>query len=569
MGLNPDVLYLDLLQDLSVHLSSDILERLRLGLPVDPWPDITSRQMACLSLAKSFYKKFIDKVDASADSRALEKFLAINNRCESWELKLESSRDEELLGTLKQVLYKFFYPTLTEPLISSFGQIFAHGKCGPGASIGSLGGDFYTKMFSSKLTYASSSLYRAYTGYISLFPDWADAELIRQVHYGNSNIVAGNRLSFVPKQRDISRVICVEPTLNMYAQLGIGAILEGRLKSFFGIDLSTQPDRNRELARIGSASGDYFTVDLSSASDSMSLRMLRTVLPAEVMGWLELVRSPKVTLPDGKLVDMNMISTMGNGFTFPLQTILFASIVSAAYKFRALELARPCGSSSGNFGVFGDDIIGLTSSHSDVCRLLTLLGFEINAEKSFHEGPFRESCGEDYHSGFPVRGVYVKSLNTPQDRAVVLNRLHRWASITGICISRCTSRLFKFTPKRFVPFWENDDAGIKVPLSLISKPKWSKRTQLILYQKWVNIPRKLRIRGWESLAAKKRIYNPYGLYISFVAGYIRSESITVRQTVPRYTTKASVAPSWDPPRKLLMTDISWQRWETAVWSTVR
>jgi len=565
---NPDALYQALLRDLSVSLPLDIIVRLSKGEKVEPWPDITTRQQACLAMAKSYYKKFVVLTVPTADLAALDKFNSVNMSCADWVLKLESARDEELWGCLQRHLYRFFHRTATEPLVSSFGQIFAHGRVGPGSSIGSEGGDFYTKMFSSKLTYTNASLYRAYTNYISQHPTWSDAEFIRDLHYGNENIVTGNRLSFVPKQRDISRVICVEPTLNMFAQLGLASILEARLKSYFGIDLSTQPEKNRELARLGSQFGTYFTVDLSSASDSMSLKMLRALLPRDTLAWFEILRSPKCTLPSGEQVDMNMISTMGNGFTFPLQTILFASIVSACQDFHSLERDGRRVDSKRGFGVFGDDIVAESHLYRDVVRLLTLCGFVVNADKSFSEGPFRESCGGDFHLGFPVRGVYVKALSTPQERAVVLNRMHHWSSITGVYLSECTSMLFKTIPKRFVPYWENDDAGIKVPMSLIRKPIWSKRTHSIIYRKWVNLPRRLRIRGWESLAMKKRIYNPYGLSIAFLAGHIRSESIPVRQTVNRYTTKASVAPSWDPSRRSLTTEVSWQRWETAVWYTL-
>jgi hypothetical protein len=57
---------------------------------------------------------------------------------------------------------------------------------------------------------------------------------------GEVDIVEGNRLDFVPKNDDISRSICVEPTLNMFFQLGFADILNSRLKEFAGIDLENQ-----------------------------------------------------------------------------------------------------------------------------------------------------------------------------------------------------------------------------------------------------------------------------------------------------------------------------------------
>lgn len=562
-------LYQDLLDDLSRYLPQSVLADFSAGRDVGSWPDITPKQVAALTLASTFYKKFIDDVSADADSAALGKFLDVNKRCGTWVCELRDSGDEILYGIFKQKLYEFFYPENGNPLIHSFDNIMRRGRCGPGASVGSIGGDHYTKMYSSGLTFTSSAIYRAYRSYVDQYPNEADAELIRQAHYGHENIVPGNRLSFVPKKRDISRVICVEPTLNMYAQLGLGSILEDRLRRSFGIDFHYQPFWNRELARVGSGSGQYFTIDLESASDSMSLRMLREVLPPNVFAWFNLLRSPQCTLPNGTQVQMNMISTMGNGFTFPLQTILFTCMVSAAYDLEGIDTLPSSVDSLGNFGVFGDDIVGLASCHSNVRRLLRILGFTVNAEKSFFEGTFRESCGGDYFSGHPVRGVYVKTLRTPQARAVVLNRLHHWSSVTGIFLPKTTRTLYQSIPKRFVPYWENDDAGIKVPFSLVDKMRRSRHTQSIKYRKWVNRVHRIKIDGWQSLHRKGRIYNSYGLYLSFLSGHIRSSSITLRQREVDYTTKAAVAPCWDPPRKVLVPDTSWQRWETAVWLTVK
>lgn len=569
MDVSPSVLYQGLLQDLSRHLPAGTINSLRVGEPVESWPDITVRQRACLSLANSFLKKYVEETVATADASALSKFLAINDDCKNWQLPLElTSWDDELIGNVKKHIERFFYPRGDLPLLSSFGQILSVGRCGPGSSIGSEGGDFYTKMFSSKLTYSNGVLYRAYRNHILHDPTWANAELLRHVHYGSDNMVEGNRLSFVPKQRDISRVTCVEPTLNMYFQLGIGSILEQRLKSYFGIDLSTQPHVNRELARIGSLDGSLFTIDLSSASDSMSLKMLRYLLPANVLSWLELTRSPKCTLPSGEQVEMNMISTMGNGFTFPLQTMLFSCVVLASFDSCGLEIHSNRRGSLPNFGVFGDDIIGDSRVLSRVLRLLKLLGFVVNASKSFSEGPFRESCGGDFFRGHQVRGVYVRRLASVQDRAVVLNRLHHWSSVTGVYVSTCTSLLWRSLPKRFVPLWENDDAGIKVPFTFVEKMRRNKSLQSIMYRKWISVPRRINIRGWESLYAKKRIYNCYGLHLAFLAGTIRSEAIVSRQETVTYTTKTKVAPSWDQPRMLLVTETSWRQLNTAVWLTL-
>lgn len=567
MDRQPIVLFQDLLDDLSHYLPGDTISALSRGGSPDWWPDITPTEFAALALAKTFYKKFVDEISSSADEQALKKFLQVNDACRDWRLDLRTSWEEEALGTVKKHLDNFFYRG-PDVLIPNLTFLFERGRNGPGASVGSVGTDDYTKLYSSQLSCTSPAIYRAYRASMLAHPSILDAETIRYENYGEPLLVEGNRLRFVPKQRDTSRVICVEPTLNMYAQLGLASILESRLYQYFGIDLATQPDRNRELANRGSVDGSFATIDLSSASDSMALGMLKEILPLEVFEVLNLLRSPTSMLPSGKQVQLHMVSTMGNGFTFPLQTIIFAAVVSASYDMHSLERVRGGRNGPVNFGVFGDDIVVDVKVYHTVCRLLELLGFQINAEKSFFEGPFRESCGGDFFRGRHVRGVYVKTLRTVQDRAVVLNRLHEWTSVTGVFLPKTTRNLFLSLPKRFVPPWENYDAGIQVPFWLVAPMRRSKDLQSIIYRKWVPRTKRLDVTNIRQLGRNRRIYNPSGLYLSFLRGHIRNEQITLRQRETLYVTKPSVAPCWDLPRKVLVTDTRWQLWNTAVWKTL-
>lgn len=399
MGYNPSALFSCLLDDIAPVLGDTIIERIKAGKEVLPWLGISPKEFACVALSKSFYKKYVDMVERDSDKRALEKFLAVNASCSSWANNCNTSWDEILLGELKRSLHNFWFLDGLTSLIEEDSQIWEELRCGPGASLNALSYDFYSKLFSSPLSVTDGNIYRSYRNYIASNPKWSAAESFRADNYGSAYIVEGNRLSFVPKQRDISRIICIEPTLNMSGQLGIGELLSRRLRQVYGIDLSKQPDRNKELARLGSIDGSFATIDLSSASDSMSMRMLEEVLPPDFFWWLCQFRSPSAQLPDGSRVELKMISTMGNGFTFPLQTILFSCIVSAAARANAVKLWWPRGDDLGNVGVFGDDIIIPTGVHyssradgnicevyndkllRDVLRLLELLGFKINVER--------------------------------------------------------------------------------------------------------------------------------------------------------------------------------------------
>jgi hypothetical protein len=65
----------------------------------------------------------------------------------------------------------------------------------------------------------------------------------------------------------------------MYAQLGLKVILDKRMKEVWGVDMEDQPEMNRFLAKLGSRDGAFGTLDLSSASDRISVSLCREVLP--------------------------------------------------------------------------------------------------------------------------------------------------------------------------------------------------------------------------------------------------------------------------------------------------
>lgn len=547
-NINSHALYLDLLRDLGLYHSSD--------LTIYEWdsPSIAARK----SLAKSFVKKFADDaVQVACDKAAFDKFTSVNSRCESWQLKCEDLLDEMLINTLKKYLYHFTRANYAgDPLVFSFSSVLDVARNGPGASVGSESTDFYTKLFDSKLTCTSTGLCRAYTNYISTFPLWSEAEETRCSSWGQPAIVGGNRLNFVPKDATISRSICVEPVLNMFYQLGLGSIIERRLKYYFGIDLEVQPDINRKLACLGSDGGDFVTIDLSSASDSMSLKMVRELFPSDFVQWLELFRSPTSTYK-GQQIELNMLSTMGNGFTFPLQTALFSCIVAAAYELDAkdrVDLPRDLSNVANkrlpNWSVFGDDIICSKRSFSKVMRLLKLTGFEVNRDKTFSEGSFRESCGCDYFKGSDIRGVYCKTLRSVQDSFTLINLLNKWSSWSGIPLPLTMRRLLRAVPQIVVPPWENADCGVWMPERLLYLFKHKLRTNAngsLLYRRYV--PRQVFMRIEDEKIhvprrMKPRRYNPAGLYLAFLSGSITNGKILTRPGVVRYVSKWAVAPNW-------------------------
>lgn len=531
-----------------------------------PLPDFSYADWCCYSLVKSLGKKFLPENSDALNDACLAKFLSCNSRAGAWENICNTSLDEELVGTFKTRIYEFLTPR-GMPLVDSLDTLFLNGRLGPGAAIGSVGGDFYTKLYSSKLSCTSRALVIHYQANVRRWAEWANAETTRQANYGDPNIVQGSRLNFVPKNDKISRSICVEPVLNMYYQLGLGEVLTQRLQSFFGINLSEQQNVNREMAREGSRGGSWCTIDLESASDTISLRMIRALFPREFVSYLELLRSPYTTV-NGVAHELGMVSSMGNGFTFPLQTAIFACVVSSAYASLGIPVLK---GASVNFAVYGDDIIVDRRAWGRVLRLLDLLGFRANVEKSFSEGPFRESCGGDYLQGNNIRGVYIQRLDTPQDWYAVINSVNDFTARTGLILDSLMEYLVSRVDSDVeVPAWEDPSSGIRIPLRLKKIRLKDKYFQSEFYFKFTNIAEKIKIGSGfiRPHQGKRRIYNPSGLLLAFLSGMELSSGITVRvaPSMQRWRKKRASCSSWDTllPDVALKGDFDWQQWETAV-----
>lgn len=213
------------------------------------------------------------------------------------------------------------------------------------------------------------------------------------------NIVKGNEIIFVPKNAKTDRVIAVEPHVNSYLQKGVGAFIRERLRTRAGIDLNDQ-SVNQRLAYEGSLHGHLATLDLSMASDTVSRELVRELLPCEWFNVLSSMRSEFGVIRDsGEEVFYEKFSSMGNGYTFELESLIFWAVCKAACEYL---------NDFSFVSIFGDDIIVPVGCYDLVVRVLNSCGFRVNESKSFCSGPFRESCGEDFFFGHSVRPLYLK-----------------------------------------------------------------------------------------------------------------------------------------------------------------
>ena len=185
-----------------------------------------------------------------------------------------------------------------------------------------------------------------------------------------------------------------------------------------GIDLIDGQEVHRRVARESSVNGLYATIDLSSASDCVSSSLVKLLLPHGWFSVLDDLRS-HFTQVNGSWHRLEKFSSMGNGFTFELETVIFLGI--------ALTLC-PNALPGNGVWVYGDDIIVPTSSARDVVSALNFFGFTANERKTFLEGEFRESCGGDFFRGEPVRAHYLEELpDEPQKFISLANGIRRAA----------------------------------------------------------------------------------------------------------------------------------------------
>ena len=539
---------------------------------ISPYPDISPRQFAMQSLRSSLLKKFSDKISTKADTNALTLFLQTNEKCKDFKMDPSSWTTIEAiaLGEAKDFIYRMFHQddqTSGNLRRLTLAEISSRLGLGNGANIGSYSTDFLSKVGTSRMSASNQGLHELYVQAISCDPLWSSVESTRS-KFREADIVQGSRLSFVPKTTEISRTICTEPILNMLFQKGIGAVLEDLLVQICGIDLSRQPDKNRILAQLGSVDGSFGTIDLSSASDSMSIGLVREFFPKHVFDMLEMTRCPLTTLPGGAKVELHMISSMGNAFTFPLQTIFFTSLVYGAYRALSIDFNRPFRHSLGSFAVFGDDIICDFRSYDLICRLLSICGFSVNVNKSFNTGLFRESCGHDYFLGHNVRGVYISSLKTSSDRYSAINRLIRWSAFWEVPLPCVIHHLMTGLRLLPIPFDEMDDAGIKVPLDFIKKKRLNKYTGGVVYRFLYHSPVSYDVTDVESKPPKLRgwVNNPSAVLMAALAGTLRRGKATIRSNEgSRPLLRTRYSSRWDyiPSEYAAMRTIG-ARWKSFV-----
>lgn len=209
-----------------------------------------------------------------------------------------------------------------------------------------------------------------------------------------------SRYICVPKTWKKLRGISAEPAELQFWQQGVSQRIDEMFRHDewwrHRVDLHSQ-DHSRDLAMLGSKTGKFATVDLSAASDSVTLQLVRDLFGNTELGrWLIGTRSTHTQCGDNT-VRIDKFAPMGSACCFPVECIVFALAAEVAVR-------RSCKPSQKlrETRIFGDDIIVPTYAAETLINILTSLGFSVNTEKSFWKGYFREACGVECWKGHDI-----------------------------------------------------------------------------------------------------------------------------------------------------------------------
>lgn len=373
------------------------------NLSCDPLDYLGSQEFSGAYLATKFLSKYKDlTLDYDLDKVAMEKFEKFESLCKHTNSRFRNLSVDPLYkgstvwlhhATARKIdkLLGAFYPE----------EFFDLANWGPGASFLIKARDACSANKFQCETGITRDLYSLLPLSLlkGVYPLWASQLAER----GFPTFCVGNKVVTVPKDATTNRVIAIEPGINLWFQKAIGEMIGTRLRRV-GIDLRFQ-NQNQRLAFVGSKSRRLATIDLSSASDSISTGVVRDLIPHEWFHVLDTCRSRFGFLGD-RTVEWAKFSSMGNGFTFQLESLIFYAAASSCVDYLKLD-HHDCDGPT--VSVYGDDIVIPVECLDLFSSLLEFYGFKLNMKKTHFASQFRESCGSHYFDGVDVKPVYLKS----------------------------------------------------------------------------------------------------------------------------------------------------------------
>jgi len=417
-------------------------------LEFNPSDYLSSSEVGDAYLATKFLSKFKGlSLDYDLDQVAMNKFSEFEILCKQTNSRFRNlSLDRQFTGRVvwlhNAIIRKI------DRLLGEFSpeEFFSMPDWGPGASTTLRRRDACSASKFQNEIGITRDLYSLISARVfeETYPHW-HSHLAARGDYPCFEV--GNRVVTVPKDATTNRVIAIEPGINLWFQKSLGEMIGRRLRRV-GIDLRDQT-KNQRFAKKGSKDSSVATVDLSSASDSIAYSVVEALLPPRWFTLLDTCRSQYGSL-NGRVAKWEKFSSMGNGFTFQLESLIFYAITYCCAEF--LRSDTNCVS------VYGDDIIVPTDTFSLLSEILAFYGFRVNEKKSHFNSSFRESCGAHYISGFDIKPVYLK------DELSTVGSVYRLANSVRRLASRQMNHLA--CDSRFRPVFDYLVASVPMALRL-------------------------------------------------------------------------------------------------------
>jgi hypothetical protein len=253
-----------------------------------------------------------------------------------------------------------------------------------------------------------------------------------------SELVWCDRIVAVPKNYKKARIVAPQPlicnTVLYRAQEDLREyIAKAELPIYFRDQLP-----NQEAAKLGSITGEYATLDMTKASDSIPKVVVEYMFPDN---WVKSVEPwiPRYSmLPNGQKVRHGMWATSGSVITFPTETIWFWGVCEGIRRY--WKLWNPRKKWPLQTIVYGDDILVDVQLAETVIEVLRKFGQTVNVEKSYYSKSYkyRESCGVEYYKGIPLDTHYWprNTMDFEKDSATAISSLialqHRFFNEEGV-----------------------------------------------------------------------------------------------------------------------------------------
>lgn len=211
------------------------------------------------------------------------------------------------------------------------------------------------------------------------------------------------KVVLVPKDSRGPRLISMEPLEVQWIQQGLLRKLMPHIESHpltrGKINFTSQVP-NQHAALESSKTLLTATLDLKEASDRVSLVLVRSLFPEDIVRKFEACRSTATVLPNGDLLPLNKFAPMGSALCFPVMALTIWALCEAALRLKSLP--------TDSILVYGDDLVVPTDQVEFLVDVLHSAGLKVNTDKSYWKSHYRESCGIDAYNGVVVTPLRLR-----------------------------------------------------------------------------------------------------------------------------------------------------------------